>query len=86
VGSFKPNAFGLHDMTGHVWSWTQDMWHDSYTGAPADGSAWEGDGSSRVARGGGWLFNPSWLRCAARNKFDGDANNVVGFRVARGGF
>ena len=40
VGSFAANGFGLYDMVGNVWEWTEDCWHDSYNGAPTDGSAW----------------------------------------------
>ena len=40
VGSFSPNGFGLYDMVGNVGQWTEDCYHDSYNGAPADGSAW----------------------------------------------
>jgi formylglycine-generating enzyme required for sulfatase activity len=86
VGSFAANAFGLHDMHGNVFEWTQDCAHDNYNGAPVDGSAWEvgGDCSFRVVRGGSWVSNPRVLRSAVRN-----SNSIatryfnLGFRVGR---
>src|SRR5208337_714439 len=55
VGSFKPNAFGLNDMAGNVWQWVQDCYHSDYGGAPTDGTAWTGDCSKHVIRGGSWF-------------------------------
>lgn len=86
VGSFPPNQWGLYDMHGNVYEWVQDIVHDNYDGAPEDGSAWEGDGdrSRRIVRGGAWLYQPRYLRSAARNGYSAVlSNDVVGFRVAR---
>jgi formylglycine-generating enzyme required for sulfatase activity len=85
VGSFEPNAFGLHDMIGNVWEWLQDCWNNSYSGAPTDGSAWEaGDCGRRVVRGGSWDSYPENARVADRS---GDGPTVryfgLGFRLAR---
>jgi formylglycine-generating enzyme required for sulfatase activity len=85
VGSFKPNAFGLYDMAGNVWSWTEDCHHNGYAGAPADGSAWtSGDCSSRDLRGGSWNWNPIGLRSANRLGLDaGRRAYDLGFRIGR---
>jgi formylglycine-generating enzyme required for sulfatase activity len=85
VDSFPANRFGLHDMVGNVWEWTEDGWHDSYEGAPTDGSPWtSGDRSRRVVRGGSWGSYPVGLRSAYRygNSTDDRLSNL-GFRVAR---
>ncbi|MCZ7393076.1 MAG: formylglycine-generating enzyme family protein [Candidatus Methanoperedens sp.] len=66
VGQRKSNPWGLYDMHGNVWEWVQDIYHNSYNGAPTDGSAWEGDGSDRVLRGGCWYDLASYLRSAHR--------------------
>jgi len=85
VGSFAPNAFGLYDMVGNVWEWTQDCSQSSYNGAPTDGSAWTGgDCISRVLRGGAWFYHPPYLRSAARNwDHPDDRGDRFGFRVGR---
>ena len=85
VGQFYPNAFGLYDMHGNVWEWCLDTWHNSYDGAPTDGSAWETGGHStrRVCRGGSWYFDPWRCRSANRNYFysvEADFFNI-GFRL-----
>lgn len=71
VGSLgKANGFGLFDMFGNVSEWCEDMWHESYAGAPRDGRAWITGGNSeeRVLRGGSYT-NVAWaLRSAARFK------------------
>ena len=59
VGSLKPNAFKLFDMIGNVWELVDDCWHESYTGAPNDGSPWReahgGDCNQHVMRGGSYV-------------------------------
>ncbi len=84
VASFPPNPFGLHDMHGNVWEWCADAWHDSYEGAPTDGTAWErGGGPARVLRGGCWHDPPTLCRSAARLKsMPHEGEDYFGFRVA----
>ena len=85
VGSFKPNPWGLYDMSGNVWEWVQDCWNSDYSGAPSDGSAWlAGNCSQRVLRGGSWSNNPNNLRSADRNWISTDNRYIDnGFRLAR---
>ena len=86
VGQFPANAFGLYDMHGNVWEWVQDCYHDSYMGAPNDGSAWVtgGEQKSRVLRGGSWNYGPAYLRSTDRDWFAPDfRSNFGGFRLAR---
>lgn len=85
VGSFPANGFGLYDMLGNVWEVVGDCWHDTYKGAPADGSSWDSDSCDKhPMRGGSWLENPWDTRYSARWSADvGDRNTSVGFRLAR---
>ena len=85
VGLKKPNSFGLYDMHGNIWEWTQDCDNENYNAAPIDGSAWtKGDCSLRVVRGGSWISDPSYLRSANRDGVATATRNFIGgFRVAR---
>jgi formylglycine-generating enzyme required for sulfatase activity len=85
VGSFAANKFGLYDMAGDAWQWTQDCYHADYDGAPADGSAWTNEPCwERVARGGAYEARYVFLRSATRLRIDGgDRDSDVGFRIAR---
>ena len=85
VGQKQPNELGLYDMSGNVTEWVEDCWHDSYTGAPADGQAWvSGDCSKRVVRGGTWFYFPKTLRTASRARLPTDVRvSSGGFRLAR---
>jgi formylglycine-generating enzyme required for sulfatase activity len=85
VGRKQPNSFGLYDMSGNVWEWVQDSWHDDYKGSPTDGVAWEDKLTNlRVVRGGSWGNDPRNVRAAYRNKSAVEnRSNVIGFRLAR---
>jgi formylglycine-generating enzyme required for sulfatase activity len=84
AGSFKANAFGLHDMSGNVYEWVQDCGSANYDGAPADGSARSGPCTSRVLRGGSWSYDPPGLRSAHRRPSPAnDQSSSRGFRVGR---
>jgi formylglycine-generating enzyme required for sulfatase activity len=86
VGSFRPNAFGLHDMHGNVWEWVEDVWHPNYRGSPTDGSAWleGGDPNFRVVRGGSWRNEVALIGAAVRDERNIHvAFDTLGFRVAR---
>jgi formylglycine-generating enzyme len=85
VGSFKANSFGLNDMLGNVFQWTEDCWHADYSGAPIDGSArTDGDCSERELRGGSWFSTPAYVRANYRNHFAADyRTSSVGIRLVR---
>ncbi len=72
VGSFKPNPYGLYDMAGNVWQWTQSC-PDSVTPC-----------TDRVLRGGSWRDDPDGLRSALRSRGSASVSfNIVGFRLVQ---
>ena len=85
VGLRPPNAWGLYDMSGNVWEWCEDDWHDSYTGAPTEGQPWVNSPRSGggVIRGGSWSGAARDARSASRDSMGvGTEHCAFGFRVA----
>lgn len=71
VGSFKPNAWGIHDMHGNVWEWTADDF-----GPPHE--------KDKTVRGGDWYHDWSFARSAQRFPiYPGLCRRHAGFRVVR---
>jgi len=85
AGTFAPNVFGLFDMAGNAWQWTEDCYADNYNGAPLDGSvSSRGNCLLHVVHGGSWSAAPQDLRSANRNGIlTSHRNSHIGFRVAR---
>jgi formylglycine-generating enzyme required for sulfatase activity len=85
VGSYRPNAWGLHDMHGNVWEMTASNWSNSYANLPrrhpapvARRNKWI------VVRGGSWFDAAVYARSAARRPRLRDELDVnLGFRVVR---
>jgi formylglycine-generating enzyme required for sulfatase activity len=87
VGSFPPNPWGLYDMHGNVFEWTQDCYEVDMKRSPVDGSAsTEGNCAVRVFRNGTFTSNPYMHRSARRGApypADTRGRNYLGFRVAK---
>lgn len=85
VGTFKASAFGLNDMLGNVFQWTEDCWSPSYARAPIDGSArTDGNCGEHELRGGSWFSFPEFVRADYRNHFAADYRaSSIGIRLVR---
>ena len=84
VGSFAPNALGIHDMSGNLWEWVSDVYAaDAYVRHARDNPHYQAAGPARLLRGGGWSHDAFFARCSKRHmhcrptaRFD-----FVGFRL-----
>lgn len=85
VGSFSPNDFGLHDMSGNAWEWCADRYgSDYYKNSPSSNPTGPASGSLRVRRGGSWFYDPQSCRVAYRyDDSPGYRDDDAGFRLAR---
>ena len=81
VGSFQPNTFGLHDMSGNVAEWTCSQYKASYDGSEQKCAV---SASKYSLRGGSWFHAPWWVRAASRGGSSPDyRDSDFGFRLAQ---
>ncbi len=85
VGLLLANELGIHDMSGNVWEWCEDDYHNNYTGAPDNGTAWietPERGIHRVVRGGGFFLGA--VNCCPSYRYGATPDyrdDFIGFRL-----
>lgn len=84
VGTKPENFWGLHEVHGNVWEFTDTPWQDSHINANRDGSSSNHYSPWIVTKGGSWFDDAVWARSASRKKrlFD-EMDTNLGFRVLR---
>lgn len=86
VGSFAPNGFGLHDVSGNVWEWVSDWYDLYYYGvSPIENPRGPAEGDYKVIRGGSWADTDPRLSAVYFRNFASPDEQAptIGFRCAR---
>lgn len=86
VASYKPNAWGLYDMTGNAREWMADAWEPNLNSGPyTEEARTAGVPEFPVLRGGAWDYMPQNLRIAYRSAYYNNYihSNMWGFRLVR---
>lgn len=80
VAQLLPNSWGLYDMSGNVWELCLDSYHENYSGAPTDGSAWGNVTSESFVCRGAAIIQGTWRYRSAHRSSPGAFR---GFRLVR---
>jgi formylglycine-generating enzyme required for sulfatase activity len=85
VGKKKPNALGIYDMSGNVWEWCSDWYHDDYfLIAKSLNPKGPEYGTEKVCRGGSWFSNDLYCTPSRRYKLNPDYKDTnFGFRCVK---
>jgi len=87
LGGTTNTAPEICDLSGNLWEWVEDNWHDNYEGAPDSGISWIDEGNEeRVVRGGSFGIYQTDVGMPGRYRDsapENEAYNVLGFRCAR---